>query len=130
MKKINVILMVLGSISSFTGLCVLLNAMFGPGAQKNLAEIAVGGMLFSIGCLLMSGGFYLSSLKLTSPAATVKGKSTVSAKKFKVGNCALCKLEPAIVRCMTHAVPVCSNCLMKHDNGKNCEYLPNLRKGI
>jgi|GEM_PF-1858248 len=130
MKKVNVVLMVLGWLTVFLGLCLLLNSMYGKGPRKDVGDIAVGGMIFSFGCLLTSGGFYLSSRAASSHAGGTSGKPTTSVKKFKIGNCALCKVEAAVVRCMTHAVPVCSNCLMKHDNGKNCEYLPNMRKGI
>src|SRR5882724_3295627 len=99
MKKINVALMVLGSLTIFLGICLLLNSLYGKGAHKDVGDIAIGGMVFSFGCLLLSGGFYLSTRTAVPSTAGTKGTSTVASKKFKVGNCALCKLEAAVVRC-------------------------------
>jgi len=135
MKKIPPLLYVLGLVLLVIGISGLISG-FGKGVNEqghDMTAITIGGMLFSMGMMVIAGGFYMSAanIDLGPPGAqTSRTETTITStsRKFKVGNCAVCKNNPAIVRCMTHMAPLCVSCMMKHDNGTNCEYIPMARK--
>jgi len=137
MKKIPPMLYAIGVIMVTLGVLALISG-FGKGLNgqgRDITAITIGGMMFSFGMMVIAGGFYMAAAKIdlgppgNAPQQQPRSRTeTISTRKFKVGNCAVCKNNPALMRCMTHMVPLCAACMTKHDNGTNCEYIPMARK--
>jgi|SRR5579859_4107747 len=126
MKQVPTILWLIGTLVALSGI-----AGVGMGlktADQDPTALAIGGMIFSFGILMVSAGLFLETRMPKLGAAGGRAGARTEIRKFKVGNCATCKVEAAVVRCMTHSVPLCVACMGKHDNGKTCEYLPSARK--
>jgi len=134
MKKLSPLLYLFSAAIVVIGLAALVAGLGigkGGGEQnRDMAMVTLGGMLFSLGLFLSTAGMYAaaSTLKSAPSGGGTQAEAVPVSKKFKMGNCAVCKNTPAIVRCMTHLAPLCANCMMKHDNATMCEYIPMNRK--
>jgi hypothetical protein len=83
-------------------------------------------MFFSLGTVIIAAGFYLHGrrLKAEFQAAAPQGKKA-DRKTERI--CSVCNQETAQVFCRVHVLRLCSNCLERHDDGRNCLYVPAKR---
>jgi sulfite exporter TauE/SafE len=117
------VIYVLGACFAALGIAALLAA---SGQSSRELVLSVGASFFSLGILMIAAGFYLHSRKLKSQfqAAAVKEKKA-DRKTEKI--CSVCNQEAAQVFCRVHVLRLCSNCLDRHDDGRNCLYVPAKR---
>ncbi|HEV2989301.1 MAG TPA: hypothetical protein VG759_12725 [Candidatus Angelobacter sp.] len=117
------VIYVLGACSAILGIAVLLGS---SGQSSRELTLSVGASFFSFGALLIAAGFYLHSRKIRSEfeAATAKDKKA-DKKSEKI--CSVCNQEAAQVFCRLHVLRLCPNCLERHDDGRNCLYVPAKR---
>jgi len=97
-------------------------------AQSKAAEdiIALGSALFCVGILLVALGFYLRARKLSSEYQISGAKDKkIDRKTERI--CSICNQDSAQVFCRVHVLRLCLNCLDKHDDGRNCLYVPAKR---
>jgi hypothetical protein len=92
------------------------------GQAHSEAIISTGASFFSLGILLVAAGFYLQGRQLRSEHQI----QTVSPKKTD-RLCSSCNREAARIFCRVHLLRLCSNCIERHDDGKNCLYVPAKR---
>jgi len=112
--------LVIGIILSGLGVTLF---FAGIGQPSSSAGINAGASLFfSMGLVVMSLGFYLEARKLRPqlPTAQLKSKKTDRL-------CSVCNQETAQVFCRVHVARLCPGCFEKHDDGKNCLYVPARR---
>jgi|ERR1700694_5974521 len=114
---------VIGACIAISGLVVLAAGI----SQSNRELIlSMGSSAFSFGALVLALGFYLHSRKLRSEfQATASKEKKLDRKTDKM--CSVCNQEIAQVFCRVHVLRLCPGCLEKHDDGRNCLYVPSKR---
>ena len=113
------ILFTAGALLALGGVICFI-AMLGQGHSEPL--VAIGSAGFSLGALVIALGFYLQAARIRSSLAAKNGKSRKAERL-----CSVCNQEQAGVFCRVHVLRLCSSCLEKHDDGKNCLYVPAYR---
>ncbi|HEV3036400.1 MAG TPA: hypothetical protein VHA33_01185 [Candidatus Angelobacter sp.] len=117
------VIYVLGACSAALGIATLLGAL---GQSNRELVLSVGGSFFSLGALLIAAGFYLHGRRLRSEfQATTAREKKADKKNEKI--CSVCNQEAAQVFCRVHVLRLCPNCLDRHDDGRNCLYVPAKR---
>ncbi|HEV2965021.1 MAG TPA: hypothetical protein VG649_24570 [Candidatus Angelobacter sp.] len=117
------VIYVLGACLAALGIVALVAAL----SQSNRELIlSVGASFFSLGTLVIAAGLYLHSRRLKSQfQATATKEKKADRKTEKI--CSVCNQEAAQVFCRVHVLRLCSNCLERHDDGRNCLYVPAKR---
>ena len=117
------VIYVVGGCFATLGIIALLGSL---GQSNRDLILSAGASSFSLGTLMVAAGFYLHSRRLKSQfeAASSKEKR-VDRKTEKI--CSVCNQEVAQVFCRLHVLRLCSNCLDRHDDGRNCLYVPAKR---
>ena len=112
--------LVIGIALSLAGVTLFFASIGQPSSSAGIN--AGASLFFSMGLVVMSLGFYLQGRKLRSelPAALVKSKKTERL-------CSICNQESSQVFCRVHVARLCLGCFEKHDDGKNCLYVPARR---
>jgi hypothetical protein len=114
---------IIGACIATLGL-VVLAAGFGQSNRELI--LSVGSSTFSFGAMILASGFYLHGRKLKSQfEATTSKDRKLDRKTEKM--CSVCNQETAQVFCRVHVLRLCSTCLEKHDDGRNCLYVPARR---
>jgi hypothetical protein len=121
-KKLGGWMILLGALVAFLGLCVLPAAL--RGADKSL--LPVGMAFFSMGILIVAGGFYSKALALGAESSG-SAKRPESAAKTR-GGCDICHTESPAVQCKVHQLHLCDNCLQAHYDFRSCVYVPSTRR--
>jgi hypothetical protein len=114
-------LMVVGVVGAFIGLCVLPSAL-GDHQDGNLLSVAA--LLFSLGALSISVGFYMKARFLQKDVRSGKPEPP---RKIR-GGCDLCRNEPPVIQCKVHQLHLCATCLTGHYDVRSCVYVPSLRR--
>lgn len=111
--------LVIGALLAAAGVISFL-AGFGQGQSEAIRSM--GSALFSVGILIAAGGLYWQARRL-------QPQSQPSASKPKKTErlCSSCNRESAVVFCRVHLQRLCLSCLEKHDDGRNCSYVPAKR---
>ena len=117
------VIYVLGACFAALGIAALVAA---SGQSNRELVLSVGASFFSLGVLLIAGGFYLHGRKLKSQFQAAPAKEKKADKKTEK-ICSVCNQEVAQVFCRVHVLRLCSNCLDRHDDGRNCLYVPAKR---
>jgi hypothetical protein len=113
----------LGACFATLGIVAVLAALHQ--ANRDLI-LSVGSSFFSMGALILGAGFYLHGRKLRSEFQVASAKEKKSDRKAEK-ICSVCNQEPAQVFCRVHVLRLCSGCLERHDDGRNCLYVPARR---
>lgn len=114
---------VIGACIAALGLVVL---AAGSGQSNRELILSIGSSTFSFGALVLASGFYLHGRKLKSLfEATAPKDRKLDRKTDKM--CSVCNQEAALVFCRVHVLRLCSSCLERHDDGRNCLYVPAKR---
>lgn len=117
------VIYVLGACLATLGIVALLAA---SGQANRELILSVGASFFSLGAVVIAAGFYLHSRRLKSQfQATTAKEKKADRKTEKI--CSVCNQEAAQVFCRVHVLRLCSSCLDKHDDGRNCLYVPAKR---
>jgi hypothetical protein len=111
--------LVIGALLAVAGVVCFL-AVFGQ--TQSEAIRSMGSALFSVGILTAAAGVYWQARRLQAQLP-----SSVSKPKKTDRLCSSCNREPAVVFCRVHVLRLCLNCLDKHDDAKNCTYVPAKR---
>lgn len=114
---------VIGALIGTAGLVVL---AAGLGQSNRELILSVGSSTFTFGAMILATGFYLHGRKLRSEfQATASKEKKLDRKTEKM--CSVCNQEAAQVFCRVHVLRLCSTCLERHDDGRNCLYVPAKR---
>ena len=81
------------------------------------------------GLFLLALGLMLAAFRLYVDARKIKSEFEATAPKKKKTDrlCSKCNRNRAEVFCRVHIVRLCLPCLITHDDGKNCLYVPASR---
>ena len=109
----------IGALFALAGI-VCFVAILGPTHAEGIIPLASAG--FSLGILLAAAGLYIQARQIQASLPT---RNAQNRKADKL--CSLCNQEPAGVFCRLHVLRLCLSCLEKHDDGKNCLYVPAQR---
>jgi hypothetical protein len=113
----------LGACLAVLGIVVLLASL---GQSNRELILSVGSLFFSLGALIIASGFYLHGRRLKSEFQAAAPKERKPDRKTEK-ICSVCNQETAQVFCRVHVLRLCSNCLERHDDGRNCLYVPAKR---
>jgi hypothetical protein len=114
--------LVIGSVLATAGI-VCFFALTGQIDAETIR--AVGSVLFSIGVLIISGGLYIEARRIQMRYEAPKLAKPKDKKTERL--CSSCNRDPSVVFCRVHVVRLCPACFEKHDDGKNCSYVPARR---
>jgi len=112
--------LVIGIILSILGITLFFAGIGQPSTSVGIN--AGASLFFSMGLVVMALGFYLEGRKFRPqlPGTQVKSKKTDRL-------CSVCNQETAQFFCRVHVARLCLACFEKHDDGKNCLYVPARR---
>ena len=114
-----------GVLMMFIGLCFLPGA-FGAHPEADMLEI--GACQFSLGALIVAGGFYVKARVLQFAIASGEPRKDSAAGNQRVrGGCDLCGTEAPVVACKVHQLHLCGTCLTQHYDVRSCSYVPTSR---
>lgn len=111
--------LVIGGIFAAIGIVCYVSTIGQPHSE---AIVATASFFFSMGVLVISSALYIRGRRLQGEHQ----QQIVMVKKTD-RLCSSCNREPAQVFCRVHVLRLCSNCIDRHDDGKNCLYVPAKR---
>lgn len=118
--------LIIGGLLLFVGFIMMIGAPFEEGGAKPMLPWISA--MFSLGALLVGLGFFVRGREIEERARPSKEVAQARQELMKAnGTCAICKKEPAIIRCNLHNTKICGPCLSSHDSAW-CEYVPCGRK--
>ena len=113
----------IGACFATVGLVIL---AAGLGQANRELILSMGSSLFSLGAMVLASAFYLHGRKLKAQfEATASKDRKLDRKTDKM--CSVCNQEIAQVFCRVHVLRLCPSCLERHDDGRNCLYVPAKR---
>src|SRR5438045_4387973 len=113
------VIYVIGTLLAVLGIVALLAAL---GQSNRDLILSVGSLFFSLGTLITAAGFYLHGRRLKSEFQAAPKEKKTDRKTERI--CSVCNQEAALVFCRVHVLRLCSSCLERHDDGRNCLYVP------
>lgn len=126
MKSRSVWLLVIGGILLVLGFIMMLAAPFEEGGAKPMLPYISA--IFSFGALVCGLGFFVRGQEIEENARPARELAQARQELMRAnGTCAICKKEPAMIRCNLHNTKICATCLASHDSAW-CEYVPCGRK--
>lgn len=111
---------VIGSILAAIGIVCYVSTIGQPSHSEPI--VATASTFFSMGILVIAAGLYWQGRRLQGEHQ----QQTIQVKKTD-RLCSVCNRESAQVFCRVHVLRLCPNCIDKHDDGKNCLYVPARR---
>ena len=109
----------IGCLFAVVGLCFL-PAAFGPHPDPSL--LSGGAMLFSLGMVFSSGGFYVKARCWRDE--TTPARSRAPEKHARRILCTLCGKNEVLIHCRVHRLQLCSACIGQHYDFRTCVYVP------
>jgi len=116
------VIYVLGAFLAVLGIVALLAAL---GQSNRELILSFGSLFFSLGTLITAAGFYLDGRRLKSEFQSAPKEKKTDRKTERI--CSVCNQEAALVFCRVHVLRLCSSCLERHEDGRNCLYVPAKR---